>query len=93
MSELKKMTENEKTIFNERLDKLDKNVQRVLYILESDSRTNNKGLVETVQETKNDVHLLKSSNATLKTQIAMYGTIGGAAITFLIWLGKTLLIK
>lgn len=85
------MTDNEKNIFNERLDKLDKNVQRVLFILESDSRTNNKGLVETVHENARKIQTIDSSNSELKVKIAMYGTIGGAAITFLIWLGKTLI--
>lgn len=83
----------EKKIFNERIDKLDRNVQKILFILESDNRTNSKGLVETVHENKAKVKELESSEKLMKQRMASYGAIGGAVITAFLWFVKQLISK
>lgn len=69
------------------------NVKRILYILESDSRTNTKGLVEIVHDTEKRLNNIEISNKQLKSKVATYGVIGGSIISFLVWIGKHFVTK
>lgn len=83
------MTLEEKKEF----ETLTSNVERILYILESDSKTNTKGLVELVHNSEHRLNKMELENKQLKSRIGTYGVIGGSIISFLVWLGQYFITK
>lgn len=83
------MTNEEKTAFGE----MRKDVTKILFYLESDKTTNQKGLVERVKEIEGKLDELVVENKILKAKAATYGVIGGALLSGLIWLAKLLLTR
>lgn len=76
-----------------RFSALDKRLDRVLYILESDPKTNEKGLVETVNSIKKYVDVIKLEKAEEKGKATVWGFVGGFIVTTVIWVGKILITK
>lgn len=65
---------------------LSKKLDRVLYILENDEKTNRKGLVSAVYDLRHEFdefsQAIKTAEAVKKGQMAIYGAIGA----FCLWL-------
>ena len=61
-------------------------LDRVLYILENDNKTNRKGLVEEVSEIKKDLDQLITKDKILSGKIAVVGFIGGFGFTLISWI-------
>lgn len=72
----------------EKLDKLVHDVERIKGYLESDSKTNTKGIVETVRDNSIKIHQLKQNEQIRKTKIAAYSVVAGG----LFW-GAVFIIK
>jgi len=87
------MTPEEKKEFYKKFDDIDKNIMRILFILESDNRTNEKGLVERVHDIEQDLRDIKLRETIFKTKASTWGIVGGSIVTFLYWLGKFFLAK
>jgi len=87
------MTPQEKKEFYNKFDDLDRNIQRILFILESDSRTGEKGLVERVHNVEEDVREIKLRETIFKTKASTWGIVGGSIAAFLYWAAKLLLTK
>ena len=76
----------EKQTINQKLD-------RVLYILENDEKTNRKGLVEDVAEMKKTLEVLMFKQKMFAAKVAFLGAIGGFLFSFLMWAYDKVLIK
>lgn len=87
------MTPEEKKEFYKRFTSIDKRVDRILGILESDDRIKEKGLVEKVSQMQNDLKELLIREKVYKAKATTWGIIGGAIGTAFIWLGKIVLTK
>lgn len=75
------MTEEEKDLLMRRMDKMDANLSRVLFILETDQKTNALGLVEQVHTLRKEVDAINVKDQVWKGRIATYAAVG----TFLGW--------
>lgn len=75
------MTSEEKKEFYGHINKLNKSVDRILFLLESDSRTNNKGLVETVQDNKKVIDTMLLERKIENAKNSVWGIVGGAIVT------------
>ena len=64
---------------------LEKKLDRVLYILENDSKTNRKGLVEDVADMKVQIDSVIFNQKMFVAKVAFLGVIGGALFTFFVW--------
>ncbi len=69
----------------EDLKALEKKVDRILFYLESDTHTNQKGLVEDVAEMRKELSELIVREKIWHAKAAILGTIGGFAAIFLSW--------
>ena len=76
------MTPEERADLYRRIDQINAHVTRVLFILESDQKTNAIGLVEEVKTLRKEMDELKVERKILNGRIATYAAIG----TFLGWL-------
>lgn len=85
------MSSDEKTELYKRLSQIDSRVDRVLFILESDSRTNTQGLVEEVRMLREKVSQLEVDKKVKNAQIATWGAIGSAVVMALAFLFKQFL--
>lgn len=61
-------------------------LDRVLYILENDDKTNRKGLVQDVADLKAQVQELVTKNKLNESRNALLGAISGAAFTVAFWI-------
>lgn len=77
----------------ERLSVLEKNTTQILFILESNKNTNQKGLVETVDEEKQKLNDLLIREKVFIAKASTYGVIGGILATFTIWTIQFLITK
>ena len=75
------MTPEEKEQLYNRLNKVDTNITRILFILESDNKINNKGLVETVQDNKRTIDNLLLEKKIENAKNGVWGVVGGAIAT------------
>ena len=76
-----------------RFERMEDDIQRILFILESDDRTNSKGLVETVQNNKSSIDKIYSEHQVLKAIASIWGVIGAAIFSFVVWVVKEVFIK
>jgi len=67
---------------------VEKKLARVLFILESDKRTNQQGLVEKVSSIETKLIALLTREKVYKAKATTWGVIGGIASTLLFWIGK-----
>lgn len=86
------MPQEEKHEVYKRLGQIEGGLARVLFILESDSRTNTQGLVEEVRFLKERVYELEVDKKIRKNQIAIYGAVGSACVLVLSFLLKQVMI-
>jgi hypothetical protein len=89
---MKNMSSDEKTEFYKRLSQIENRVDRVLFILESDSRTNTQGLVEEVRTLREKVSELQIDKKVRNAQIATWGAVGSMAVLALSFLFKQLIV-
>ena len=71
------------------LDRLDSTVTKILFHLESDPRTNTKGLVEKFGIMEEQIKDLLTRERIYKAKAGVYGIFGGAAL----WLIKEFISK
>jgi len=76
----------EKTTLNQKLD-------RVLYILENDDKTNRKGLVEDVSDMKLKIEELVFNQKMFNAKVVFLGTIGSVFFSFCVWVYDKILIR
>lgn len=76
-------------------------LNRILFYLENDSKTNRKGLIMDVEELKEDLESVKKNltdfineyrqaQAVKAAKASVWGIVGGAIVSFIIWLFKLL---
>lgn len=88
---MENMSSEEKKELYKRLSQIDSRVDRVLFILESDSRTNTQGLVEEVKILRERVYQLEVDKKVRNSQIATWGAIGSFAVLSLSFLFQQLI--
>ena len=67
------------------------NINRILFILESDPKINNKGLVERVNDSATDIIKLQEFKKEISLKSKIYGGIAGAIAGFLGYVLKLIL--
>jgi hypothetical protein len=72
---------------------LSQKLDRVLYILENDDKTNRKGLVEEFSDMKKTLEDLVLKQKMFATKVAVLGVIGGFLFTFGMWVYDKIIIK
>ena len=80
------MPHQEYQTVNQKLD-------RVLYILENDDKTNRKGLVEDVAEMKKTLEELMFKQKMFAAKVAFLGIIGGFLFSVLVWSYDKIILK
>lgn len=80
------MPPTEKQTINQKLD-------RVLYILENDEKTNRKGLVEVVADMQVNIEELIFKQKIFVAKVAFLGAIGGFLFSVLVWAYDKIIIK
>ena len=80
------MSIQEETNISQKLD-------RVLYILENDDKTNRKGLVEEVFDLKIQVQDLVTKERIDESRMTLLGVVGGGLFTFAFWVFQYILSK
>jgi len=86
------MKKMEQEIYD-RLSILEQNTNQILFILESNKKTNQKGLVETVQEEKEKLNALLTREKVFIAKASTYGVIGGILATFTMWTIQFFVLK
>ncbi|MCD5382440.1 MAG: hypothetical protein LR017_04000 [Candidatus Pacebacteria bacterium] len=87
------MTPLEKKDFYKRFDTLEKSIDRILGILESDDKIKEQGLVEKVNSMNRKLTDLLTREKVYKAKATTWGVIGGAVGTALFWFVKVLFTK
>ncbi len=87
------LTKDEKKSFYKRFATLDLGIARILNILEADDKIGEKGLVKTVHLMEKTLAELLMREKVYKAKGTVWGMVGGALLTFLIFLGKFLITK
>lgn len=72
---------------------LSQKIDRVLYILENDEKTNRKGLVKDVADMKITLEDLVLEKKMFATKVAMLGVVGGFLFSILVWAYDKVIIK
>ena len=90
---MSEMTPTEKKEFYKRFDTLDRRIDRILGILETDDAIKQKGLVEKVSNIQTILNELLTREKIYKAKATTWGIIGGAIGTAIIWVVKILLTK
>jgi hypothetical protein len=80
------MSPEEKTNIYEKLEKLDSQVVRILSYLESDEKTNTKGIVERINDNEGKLDKLEREQEIKSAKMGAFGMIGGviSVIIFMI---------
>lgn len=79
--------------FRETIEEIKMQNTRILLIMESDDKTNQKGLVETVYHNEKLLSELLTREKVYKAKATTWGVIGGAIVSGIIYLGKFLFTK
>ena len=82
------MTQQEKDELARRLQKIDGNISRIFNMLESDHKTNQAGLVESVSKLKHEVETLTIKEKLLMARATTYGAVASALVVFIGWIVK-----
>jgi hypothetical protein len=90
---MKQMTQEEKKEFGIWKSTIEGKLNRVLYILESDDKTNSKGLVETVNYNHSSIQKIHRDNDVLKAKASVWGVVGAAAFTIITWIVQKIIQK
>lgn len=72
---------------------LSQKLDRVLYILENDDKTNRKGLVEDVADMKIALEEIIIKQKVFAFKVAFLGVLGGFLFTFGMWFYDKVIIK
>jgi hypothetical protein len=72
---------------------LSQKIDRVLYILENDEKTNKKGLVEDVADMKQTLEDLVFKQKMFAAKVAFLGVVGGFLFSVLVWAYDKIIIK
>ena len=80
------MPPTEKSTINQKLD-------RVLYILENDEKTNRTGLVEDVAEMKKTLDELIFKQKMFAAKVAFLGIVGGFLFSVFVWAYDKVILK
>lgn len=72
---------------------LSQKLDRVLYILENDDKTNRKGLVEDVSDMKLAIDDLVLEKKMFAAKVSLLGVIGGFMFSVLVWAYDKIIIK
>lgn len=72
---------------------INQKIDRILYILENDDKTNRKGLVEDVADMKSTLEDLILKQKMLAAKVAFLGAVGGFVFTFGMWFYDKIMIK
>jgi len=75
--------------FEKKLDQLSNDLTKVLFIMQSDPKTNERGLVERVRLIEQSLNELVHRENIYKAKASVFGFIGGAVMTFLFWAVNT----
>lgn len=87
------MTETEKDVLNKRLIEIEKQLNRILFILQSDDSTNSKGLVEKVGDIRLDFYKLVEELKIQKAKRNIWAAVAGGIGAAILWLIKLLITK
>lgn len=68
-------------------------LDRVLYILENDDKTNRKGLVEEVADLKINIEQLILKQKIFAAKMALLGVVGGFVFSFCAWAFDKITLK
>jgi len=79
--------------FSKKLDHLSNDLTKVLFIMQSDPKTNERGLVERVRLIEESLNELLNRENIYKAKATVFGLIGGAIITVIFWLIKIFVSK
>lgn len=90
---MSEMTPQEKKDFYKRFDTLERRIDRILGILETDDAIKQKGLVEKVSSMQTMLNELLTREKIYKAKATTWGVIGGAVGTALIWILKIIFTK
>lgn len=90
---MKEMTSEERKEINGRFDSLEKQINRILGILENDESIGEDGLVSKVRSIKKALKELLVREQVYKAKATVWGILGGAIGTVALWIGKVLLSK
>lgn len=85
------MTSEEKKRVWDTLDVLKAGQTRILGLLESDDKTNTKGLVEQVHDSKKKIHEILTRERVLKGKVAQWTIMISAAFTIIVFIVKEIL--
>ena len=72
---------------------INKKIDRVLYILENDEKTNRKGLVEDVADIKIVLEDLLFKQKMFAAKVAFLGVVGGFLFSVLVWAYDKVILK
>jgi len=72
---------------------INQKLDRVLYILENDEKTNRKGLVEDVADMKKTLEELIFKQKMFAAKVAFLGVVGGFLFSVLVWAYDKIIIK
>lgn len=64
---------------------LSQKIDRILYILENDDKTNRKGLVQDVADMKLSIEEIIFEKKIFAAKVAFLGVVGGFFFSFLVW--------
>lgn len=87
------ITDKELANIQETLEELKMQNVRILQIMESDDKTKQKGLVETVQENSKLLSELLTREKVYKAKATTWGIIGGGLSAALLWVIKFVIAK
>ena len=76
---------------NDRLDAIEKTLDQVLMIINSNHNTNQKGLAENVNDLRDDVNELKVWKTMINTKIVSYSTVVVVVVGIIAWIGDKLI--
>lgn len=76
-----------------KVNDLEKKIDKILFYLESDATTNQKGLVERVSLLAKNVSEIMKREEIFKGKATVWGIVGGALLSIIIWIGKFLISK
>ncbi len=76
-----------------KIDELEHKIERLLFILDSDKKTNTKGLVEKVNTINKSLNELLVREKIYKTKAGTWGAVGGIIGGGVIWIAKTIILK
>ena len=72
---------------------LSQKIDRILYILENDEKTNRKGLVQDVADMKLAIEDIIIDKKIFVAKVAFLGAVGGFLFTVLVWSYDKIILK